>query len=52
LECEIVGRGGGKGGGIGNNVFEYFRRGKGSEFPFESNSPAVLFGGRFVIEVD
>jgi len=36
LECEIVGRGGGKGGGMGNDADKYFRRGKGSEFPIES----------------
>jgi len=52
LECDIVGRGGGKGGGIGNDAGERFRRGKGSEFPFISISPAIIFGRRFVIEVD
>jgi hypothetical protein len=52
LECEIAGRGGGKGGGIGIDAGERFRRGKGSEFPFISISPAILYGRRFVIEVD
>jgi hypothetical protein len=44
LECDIVGRDGGKGGGIGDDANGDFRRGKGSEFPVESISPAILFG--------
>jgi hypothetical protein len=51
LECEIDFRGGGKGGTV-ENVDERFRRGKGSEFPFESISSTIIFGRRFVIEDD
>ena len=52
LECEIVGRGGGRGGVITNDAEDGFRRGKGSEFPIESISPGKLLGRRFVIEVE
>ena len=50
LECSIVGRGGGNGGGTGNVADERFRRGNGSEFPVKSNSPAILFGRRLVMD--
>lgn len=50
MECSIFGRGGGNGGGTGNEADERFRRGNGSEFPVESHSPAILFGRRLVID--
>jgi len=49
LECGTVDRGGGKGGGIGNDADERFRRGNGSVFPFDSNSSIIAFFGRIVV---
>lgn len=52
MECESVGRGDGRGGGIRNGSVERFRRGKGSVWPVVSISTGTLYGRRFVIDMD
>ncbi len=52
LECDIFDRGGGRGGGVINDVGERFRLGNGSVFPIKLISPATLFVRRFPVDID